>query len=82
MNVEYKKKLETTDKLSEDKQVVITLTTQREIDQLYAILNFIPIIEALDTAEGAKNWRSLKCFLQPQNYPFWHNRLSNRCSSV
>ena len=77
MHVKYKKELKATDKLPEDKQVVIVLDTQREIDQLYAILNFVPIIDALDTAEGADSWRSLKGFLQPQNYPFWHSRLSN-----
>jgi hypothetical protein len=80
MQFQNKKKLEATDKLSEDKQVVITLNTQREIDQLYAMLNFVPIIEALDTAEGADAWRSLKGFLQQHNYSFWHNRLSNSCS--
>lgn len=77
MEFQIKKELEATDKLSEDKQTVITLNTQREIDQLYAILNFVPIIEALDTAEGADAWRSLKEFLQPRNHSFWHIRLSN-----
>lgn len=85
MEIEYKKEpteIKETDILPETQQVVITLTTQREIDQLYAMLNFVPIMEALDTAEGADDWRSLKGFLQPRNYPFWHKRLSNRYSGT
>ena len=78
MEFKIKKELESTNKLPEHLQVVITLDTQREIDQLYALINFVPIIEALDTLEGADVWRSLKGFLQPRNYVFWHNRLSNR----
>ena len=80
MEFQIKKESEATDKLPECRQVVVTFNTQREIDQLYAMLNFVPILEALDTAEGAEAWRSLKGFLQPHNYTFWHCRLSNAYS--
>lgn len=73
MQFQNKKKSKVTDKLPEHQQVVITLDTQREIDQLCAILNFVPILEALDLDKGVDVWRALKGFLQPHANTFWHN---------
>jgi hypothetical protein len=63
-------------KLPPKKQVHIILETQEEIDQLFAILNCIPIAEAIEAEDN--DWNELREILPHSNkYCHWHNRLSN-----
>ena len=80
MEIEYKKEpteIKETDILPETQQVVLTLTTQREIDQLYALLDYNPIRRALKIGGSLDTWYSAKVFLNATDYLFWYNRLSN-----
>lgn len=61
--------------LPKHQQVTITLETQKEIDQLYSMINFIPIIEAVDLRDS--DWISLKeSLLETPTYRTWHNKLN------
>jgi hypothetical protein len=64
-------------KLPLKKQVHIILETQEEIDQLFAMLNCIPIAEAIETEDN--DWNGLKEILpHSNNCIHWHKRLSDR----
>lgn len=64
--------------LPPEQQVHITLEKQEEINQLYAMLNFIPIAEAINIK--GSGWENLKKMLKEnglsENYFGWHNLLS------
>ncbi len=55
--------------------VEIVLTTQEEIDQLFAILNYSPVAKALKLGEC--NWLKLRTVLgnHQRDSLSWHNRL-------
>jgi hypothetical protein len=68
-------KADNTEILPKHQQVIITLETQKEIDQLYAMINFVPIIEAVDLRKG--DWISLRENLSSTPiYNTWHEKLS------
>ena len=68
------KKQESTALLPLNKQVHISLETQEEIDQLYALLNYRPITEALSIYNN--DWfRLKKALIRSPNCTIWHNRL-------
>jgi cell division protein FtsX len=59
-----------------DKQVHITLETQEEINQLFAMLNYTPIVDALNMHNN--DWHRLKQILDSNDgYLDWHARLCN-----
>lgn len=55
--------------------VQITFEYQHEIDQLYALLNFVPIITVLE--EGTGEWKKLRSYLRHRQIDssYWHARL-------
>ncbi len=56
----------------------ITLETQEEIDQLFAILNFSPIASAINLEKN--NWGDLRNELnscKTSDYNIWHDKLEN-----
>lgn len=56
------------------KQLYITIETQEEIDQLFAMLNYVPVIEALNIESS--DWVDLREKLpKSENYTHWHRRL-------
>jgi hypothetical protein len=75
MEFKNRKKLNPTGILPNEEQVVITLKTQQEIDQLFAVLNFRPIRNALTDIRGRQPWEPLKKFLKTRDYSHWHARL-------
>lgn len=57
-----------------EQRIHITLETQEEIDQLYAMLNYVPIIDALDIRNN--DWYALREILsKTDKYLHWHNNL-------
>lgn len=67
-------------KLSLKKQVHITLETQEEINQLFAILNFIPISSAIDLENN--DWLTVKEQLKATDYFQWHANLNSAYENV
>lgn len=66
-------KVKTCEKIS---PVEIILETQEEIDQLYAILNYTPIMNAI--GNDSPDWFKVRNALANQrseNYTTWHNKL-------
>lgn len=62
--------------LPKHQQVTIILETQKEIDQLYAMINFIPIIDAVDLRNS--DWISMRESLSPSPiYHDWHRKLGD-----
>lgn len=60
--------------LPTDEQIHIILKKQEEIDQLFAMLNYAPIVKALDMHNN--DWYSLKKFLpRTSDYLKWHDTL-------
>jgi len=54
--------------------IQITLEYQEEIDQLYALLNFVPVARVLE--EGTGEWKKLQGCLRDRqtNSNHWHTR--------
>lgn len=78
MKFKNKKELNSKSILPNEEQVVITLETQEEIDQLFAVLNFSPIRDTLTDSHGKRSWEPLKEFLKTRDCDHWHTRLRER----
>lgn len=63
--------------------VVITLTSEEEVTQLYAVLNYTSIFDVLDSGI-CRDWNKLRTFLSDRrgDYTPWHNKLRERFKKV
>jgi len=63
-------------KKEEFKPVVITLETQDEVDQMYAVANFDPLGSLFDEGGFGKLWEKLKEF-KSQGYQKWFDKINS-----
>jgi hypothetical protein len=56
--------------------IKIVLQTQEEVDQLYTLLNYIPIMAALEDDDGWLLVREVLMKQKSNDYLKWHEKLS------